>query len=159
VRDFPFPSREREMIPIKFLNQTNHLIGADSPSGAIDMNVRYVFNRQTAAILERWHQLTSNPRTGGVALTSQVKTTGFFYWLVPNMTVQANVDVSDPTAAAANTFNKLRAYKLEGVLVRNLKPSNADMSVGNNTVELQFSIQVDRYYPERVDDLVFSLPA
>ena len=158
VRDFPFPNRDREMIPIKFLNQTNHIIGADSASGGIDMNVRYVFNRQTAAILERWHQLTSNPRTGGVALTSQVKTSGQFYWLVPNMAVQSDVDIVNPAAVTANTFNKIRAYKLEGILVKGLKPSNADMSTGNNTVELTFSLQIDRYYPQAIDDLTYNLP-
>ena len=91
-------------------------------------------------------------------MTSAVKTIGYFYWLVPNMAVQANVDVSDPLATAANTFDKIKAYKLEGVLVKGLKPSNADTSQSNNTVELAFGLQIDRYYPDNPDDLVYNLP-
>jgi len=148
VENFPFPERTREFTPIKFLNQTNHQIAADAASGAIDINVRYAFNRNTAQILERWNWLCSNPQTGGVAITSEVKTSGYFYWLVPNMAQQVNVE----DLTATDVMLKGPAYYLEGVVVRGLKPSTAD-TTQNGVVTLQFSIQIDRYYPKNIGDI------
>lgn len=149
VEQFPFPERTRQMMPIKYLQQTNFQIGGDDPTGQIDMTVRYAFNRRCAELLERWHWLTSNPATGGVATTSAVKSNGLFYWLVPNMEKIANVDDLTET----DTLKPGGAYRLEGCLVRGLKPSNADSTQGNQGVTLTFSLQIDRYYPARVSDL------
>lgn len=144
----PFPERDREMIPIKYLQQTNFMLGADTPTAPITIPVRYAFNRRTAELLERWHWLMSNPRTGGVATTSAVKSTGMFYWLVPNMARQANVDdVTD-----ADTMSLGASYFLEGVLVKSLKPSDANMTQSGG-VTLQLGIQIDRYYPRKPTDL------
>lgn len=151
VSQFPFPDRAREMIPIKYLNQTNHTIGADSPTGQIDIQVRYAFNRRTAELLERWHWLTSNPVTGGVALTSAVKSTGWFHWLVPNMNKQADVE----DQSEADVMFKGPSYFLEGVLVRNLKPAESANMETSTVVNLTFSIQIDRYYPRQVSDITF----
>ncbi len=148
VESNPFPDRSREMIGIKFMNQTNFMIGPDTPSQPINFTVRWAFNRRTAELLERWHWLMSNPRTGGVALTSAVKTTGMFYWLVPNMARQANIDdVTD-----ADTMSLGASYFLEGCLVQNLKPSDANMTQSGG-VTLSFGVQIDRYYPRRPADL------
>lgn len=144
VESHPFPERDREMLPIKYLNQTNFMIGADTPSAPLTVGVRYAFNRRTAELLERWHWLISNPVTGGVALTSHVKTTGMFYWLVPNMEVQRDADRTDATGRDTMKFGA--AYKLEGVLVKSLKPSDANMTQSGG-VTLQFGLQIDRYYP------------
>ncbi len=148
VENFPFPERDREMTGIKYLNQTNFMIGADTPSAPINIAVRWAFNRRTAELIERWNWLISNPRTGGVALTSAVKSTGMFYWLVPNMARQANIDdVTD-----SNTMSLGAAYYLEGVLPKSLKPSDANM-VQSGGVTLQFGLQIDRYYPSKPSDL------
>ena len=149
IQEFPFPDRSRETMPVKYLQQTNHLIGADSQSGSVDMTVRYAFNKRTAELLERWNWLTSNPVTGGVGLSTAVKTNGYFYWLIPNMEKIANVE--DLTETDTMKFGA--KYRLEGCWVRNLKPSTANMTSTNEGVTLQFSLQIDRYYPERVTDL------
>lgn len=151
VSQFPFPDRVRETIPIKYLNQVNHTIGADAPSGPIDIQVRYAFNRRTAALLERWFWLTSNPVTGGVALTSQVKSTGWFYWLIPNIDKQKNVD----DHSESNVMFKGPSYFLEGVIVRNLKPAETANMETAGLVNLTFSLQIDRYYPKVPDDLTY----
>lgn len=148
VEAFPFPERDREMQPIKYLNQTNFSIGADTPTAPINVTLRWAFNRRTAELLERWHQLISNPRTGGVALTSAVKTTGMFYWLIPNMARQVNVD--DTTDAETMTLGP--SYALEGVLVKSLKSSDANMAQ-SGLVTLQLGLQIDRYYPRKPRDL------
>lgn len=146
---FPFPTREREMIPIKFLNQTNYVLGADVATGAVDLSVRYAFNRRTVEILERWHQLTSNSQNGGVALTSEVKTNGYFYYQVPNMAV-----VADPTDTSNQALMDGPRFFLEGILIKGLKPAeDADMTVGNQTVMMNLSVQIDRYYPLDPADL------
>lgn len=149
VKEFPFPDRSREVIPIKYLNQTNNAVGADTAMGSVDMTVRYAFNRRTAELLERWHWLISNPANGGVGLSSAVKTNGYFFWLIPNMEKLRNVD--DTTETNAFTFGA--RYKLEGVWIRNLKPGNANMTATNDGVDLTVSLQIDRYYPERTADL------
>lgn len=148
VESFPFPERDREMIGIKYMNQTNFMIGAETPSAPINVGVRWCFNRRTAELLERWHWLISNPVTGGVALTSAVKTTGMFYWLVPNMDRQADVD----DISSGDTMNLGAAYFLEGVMLKSLKPSDGNMT--NSTgVTLQAGFQIDRYYPRSPSDL------
>ncbi len=148
VEQFPFPDRNREMIGIKYMNQTNFMIGADQPSSPINMTIRWAFNRRTAELLERWNWLISNPRTGGVALTSAVKSSGWFHWLVPNMARQANVDdVTD-----ADTMSIGASYFLEGCLVQNLKPSDGNMT-SSTGVNLSFGVQIDRYYPRNPGDL------
>jgi hypothetical protein len=153
VEKFPFPAREREMIAIKQFNQTNFVIGADSPTAPVDVTIRWAFNRATAEVLERWHQLTSNPQNGGVAVTSEVKTDGYFYYLVPNM--PDLVAMNDPTANA--TMQDGPSYYLEGVLIRGLKPmQESDMSVGNQIVTLAFNLQIDRYYPITPSDLTMT---
>ena len=142
VEKFPFPARAREMVPIKYLNQTNFQPGAESPSEAIDVTVRMAFAQRTAAILERWHWVTSNPKTGGSSLASAIKTTGMFYWLVPN----SNMTVD--SATEADSFVRMRAYLLEGVQVKDLSPAEgADMTSTNGLVALKLSLQIDRYYP------------
>jgi hypothetical protein len=149
VAKFPFPAREREMIPIKYLNQTNFVIGGDVATTPVDMSVRYAFNQRTVEILERWHQLTSNSQNGGVALTSEVKTSGYFWYQVPNMPV-----VADPTDTSNQALMDGPRYFLEGVLIRGLKPAeDADMTQGNQTVMMNFSLQIDRYYPVDPSDL------
>lgn len=151
VSQFPFPDRIRETIPIKYLQQVNHTIGADAPSGPIDIQVRYAFNRRTAELLERWHWLTSNPITGGVALTSAIKSSGVFHWLVPNMDKQANVE--DTTEA--DVMWRMQPYFLEGVIVRNFKPAETANMETAGVVNLTFSISIDRYYPRQPSDLTF----
>jgi len=149
VAKFPFPAREREMIGIKYLNQTNFVIGGDVATAPIDMSVRYAFNQRTVEILERWHQLTSNSQNGGVALTSEVKTSGYFWYQVPNMGV-----VADPTDTSNQALMDGPRYFLEGVLIRGLKPAeDADMTQGNQTVMMNLSLQIDRYYPADPADL------
>jgi len=148
VEQFPFPERTREMIPIKYMQQTNFMVGADSPTGAITIPVRWAFNRRTAEILERWHWAISNPRTGGVAISSAIKTDGYFYWLQPNMDKQ--FDVEDTSDADTMLFGP--TYRLEGCLVQGLKPSDANMTASAG-VTLQFGLQVDRYYPDTPDNL------
>lgn len=149
VEAFPFPDRARQMIPTKWLNQTNFQLGADEPSGPVEMRIRYAFNRRAHELMEAWHWLTSNPATGGVATTSAVKTNGLFQWLIPDMDKVAQInDQSD-----ARVYRPAGAYRLEGCLIRNFKPGDANMTTGNEGVALTASIQIDRYYPVRISDL------
>lgn len=147
VEKFPFPSRDVESIPIKFGQQTNHQIGADVASEPIDMTVRYAFNAKTAVILERWKWLTSNPRTGAVSLSSQIKTSGYFYWLCVNSAILGN-----ESAAERDSYKLIRAYELHGVWLKDLKPSDADMT-GTGLVSFSVKLSVDRYYPVSPADL------
>jgi hypothetical protein len=149
VQEFPFPERSRETMPVKYLQQTNHQIGGDTASGSVDMTIRYAFNRRTAELLERWHWLVANPANGGVGLSSAVKTNGYFFWLTPNMQKLANVDDTSET----NVMTLGARYRLEGVWIKGLKPSNADMTQANQGVTLSVSFQIDRYYPENIKDL------
>jgi hypothetical protein len=149
VEKFPFPERDVETIPIKYLQQTNHQIGGDVASEPVIMNVRYAFNQRTAVILERWRNLIANPNTGGVALSSLVKTNGFFFWLVPNEAV-----LGDPNAAERDSYKLIRAFELHGCWLRGLKPlTEADHTSGTNVVVLEFKMQIDRYYPVKPEDL------
>ncbi len=149
IKSFPWPVREREMIPVKWLQQTNFVIGADVALAPAELNVRWAFNRRTVEILERWHQLTANSQNGGVAITSLVKTNGFIYYLVPNMSA-----VADPTDTTNDAFNDGPRWYLEGVLVKGLKVAeNLDMTVGNEVVTVNLNLQIDRYYPLDPSDL------
>jgi hypothetical protein len=147
VRDFPFPNRDRESIPIKYLQQTNFQVGADTAQAPVQMNMRYAFSQRTASLLERWHWLTANPKTGGVGLSTRIKTDGVFYWLAPNKN-----DV-DATGEPDDLFTPIKAYKLEGCWVKGLKPSNANIEATNEVVSLEFTLQIDRYYPETPESL------
>jgi hypothetical protein len=145
VEKFPFPPRGREMIATKYLNQTNNQLGADSAPEAVDIPVRYAFNQTTAEWLEKWHWITSNPRTGGVALTSAVKTNGVFTWLVPDMNKIKDLT----TTSDEGVLKEGGKYILEGCLIKNLKPGvDADMTQSNQGVVLTFTLVIDRYYPE-----------
>jgi hypothetical protein len=151
IKSFPFPAREREMIPIKWLQQTNYVIGADVGLQPVELNVRWAFNRRTVEILERWYQLTANAQNGGVAITSLIKTNGFLYFLIPSMNA-----VADPTDTANDAFVDGPRWYLEGVLIKGLKVAeNLDMGVGNEIVTVNFSIQMDRMYPLDPSDLSF----
>src|SRR5882724_5989628 len=80
LEKFPFPERSREMIQVKYMQQTNFLIGGDTPTPAIEIPVRYAFGQRTAEALEKWYWLVANPLTGGVGLTTQVKSKGIMRW-------------------------------------------------------------------------------
>ena len=151
VEQFPFPTRAREMIPIKYLNQTNFAVGAETASDPIDIRVRYAFNAKTAVLLEKWHWMTSNPKTGACALSSMVKTNGVFEWLRPDPNhLTDTTDNSEIYTTAAK-------YKLEGCLIKGLKPSDANMNAGNELVTLDLQVQIDRYYPAKTSDLFTAL--
>lgn|SRR5574343_145944 len=147
VEKFPFPERSREMIPIKFLNQTNYQIGAESPTGQVDIPVRYAFNQPTMQILEKWNYLISNPRTGGVGLSSLVKCMGHFYWLIPDDVTQGAVETVTSSGMKTGA-----SYVLEGCWIKGLKFSDADMTSRDGVVTATFSLVVDRYYPENLSD-------
>lgn len=148
VDKFPFSDRSREMIPVKYMNQTNHLIGADSPSSAVEIAVRYAFSEPTAKLLEKWHFLTSNPVTGAVALTSAVKADGTFEWLKPDMAALESY-VRGTGGGTGTPMVTAQKYYLEGCLIKGLKfAADADMTQGNAVVSLSFSLQVDRWYME-----------
>jgi hypothetical protein len=144
IETWPFPERKRETISVKYLQQTNHLVGADTPTAPIDILVRYAFNQATHQLLERWNQLVANQRTGGIGLTSHVKAKGEFIWLIPNMAAQRNVESTSPSD---DTLIPAQIYTLEGCVISGLKPSDADMKVGNEIVKLTFNLTMDRYYP------------
>ena len=152
VKEFPFPNREVDTIDVKYLQQTNHVIGADAATAPIDIIVRWAFQRRTAELLTRWCELITNPITGGVAITSQVKTHGRFSYLIPNMTVQADPDLT----SGVNVMLKGPQYWLEGCFPKSIKPSNSDMATAS-LVELTFTLSVDRFYPLNVTDLTYNV--
>ena len=150
VTKFPFPERSRETIATKYLNQTNFQLGADAAMGTIDIPVRYAFNQETAKILEQWHWMTSHPGTGAVALTSAIKTSGYFYYLIPNLT---GLPGAINAAPAQDAMKDGATYALEGILLKGLKNSEADMESSNNLVMVTMTLQIDRYYPVDPGDL------
>jgi len=159
VEKFPFPARGRDSIQTKYLQQTNHQIGGDQATSEIQVDVRYAFSAQTAKALESWFWLVANPLTGGVGLTSQVKAKGQFIWLVPNMARQI-ADLNQSSNATTQALDVLKPgliYALEGVWPKALKPSNADMTTGNATVNMEFTIQIDRYYPESLEKMLVTV--
>src|SRR2546426_8058655 len=99
--------------------------------------------------------MTSNPKTGSVGLATQIKSNGVFCWLAPNGAKQSSVPPEDIPASEA--FDLKRTYVLEGCMIANLKPSDADMTVGNNIVTLSLNMQIDRYYPADPKDLYIDL--
>lgn len=153
VTRFPFPDRKRDVIPTKYLNQTNFQLGPDQPVGPIEIPVRYAFNQATAQLLEKWSYLTSNPRTGGVGLTSGLKAKGVFWWLIPNMAEQIQLGQTDSDSAMKIGLQ----YTLEGCLITGLKPSGADMTATGEAalVNLDFTLQIDRYYPVNINNMVY----
>ena len=152
LEKFPFPARERDMIEVKYMQQTNYLIGRDAPTPAIEIPVRYAFSVQVAEALEKWYWLVSNPRTGGVGLTTQCKSKGSMRWIVPNMQRQVQ-DIRGNVQPGENTMDEGLSYTLEGCIIKGLKFSDADMTT-SGFVNLMFSLQIDRYYPTDVNDMV-----
>lgn len=145
VSRFPFPPRAREMIGIKFLNQTNFSLGADTPMSPIDIQVRYAFDAKTAEYLEKWSWATSNPRSGYVANTTEIKTNGKFYWLIPDKNNSRN---------STSCYKLGACYIIEGCLVKGYHPvTDANMEESNGLVNLAFQLQIDRYYPDNTADL------
>ena len=145
LEKFPFPERSREMIQVKYMQQTNYLIGGDTPTPAIEIPVRYAFAQRTAEILEKWFWLVSNPLTGGVGLTTQVKGKGIMRWQVPNM-AQLIADMNSGAQSSQNTMNEGLVYALEGCIIKGLRFADADMTQ-SGAVNLLFNLQIDRYYP------------
>ena len=152
LEKFPFPERSREMIQIKYMQQTNYLIGGDTPTPAVEIPVRYAFSQRTIEALEKWFWLVSNPKTGGVGLTSAVKSKGIMRWQVPNMT-QLVADVTSAAQPGQNTLNEGLTYVLEGCLIKGLRFTDADMTQ-SGAVNTLFSLQIDRYYPEDINNMV-----
>ena len=154
VEGFPFPEMKVSSFDTKYLNQTNHQIGADATNSEIAIPVRYAFSQQTAQILYKWMYLISNPVTGGTGLTSAVKCNGEFRWLVPDMAKQiANANNLGGTDAS-DTLKTGLVYKLEGCFITGLKPTDASMTAGNMPVNLGFTLMVDRYYPVSPSGLI-----
>jgi hypothetical protein len=152
VENFPFPERSITTIEIKYLQQTNYLIGHDNAGGQVDMRVRLAYGTRALEALEKWLWLVSNPKTGGVGLTSQCKAKGYMRWLVPNMAKQV-MDLRGNAESSENTLSDGIVYVLEGCLIRGLKLSDADMSQ-SNYVTATLSMTIDRYYPENINRLV-----
>ena len=149
VEGFPFPDMKVASFDTKYLNQTNHQIGADNANSEISIPVRYAFSQPTAQILYKWMYLISNPMTGGVGLTSAVKCNGEFRWLVPDMAKQI-ANANSFASGGTSDLDVLKiglVYKLEGCFITGLKPTDADMKTGNSPVNLNFTLMVDRYYP------------
>ena len=117
VENFPFPKRSIDTIEVKYLQQTNWLIGKDAAIAAVELKVRYAFAHRVAEALEKWFYLVSNPQTGGVGLTSLCKTNGWMRWLVPNMQRQVQ-DIRGNAREGENTLAEGLTYILEGCLIK-----------------------------------------
>ena len=152
VEKFPFPDRKKDVTTIKYMQQTNNLIGGDTAMTAIDIPVRYAFAQRTAECLEKWFWLIANPRTGGVGLTSEVKCQGFLRWLIPNMAKQV-ADLHGQPRPGEDTMKDGMVYTLEGCWISGLKFVDADMTQ-SGYVTATFNLCVDRWYPENIDQLV-----
>ena len=148
VDRFPFPDRSQQTFDMKYLNQVNHILGSDQPTAPIEVPVRYAFTQPTAQLLYRWHALSSNPRTGAVVRTTQVKTYGYFSWLIPR---KLTPDIVDQIDVDPNALEVGMTYRLEGCMPINLKPTDANMNEGNQYVSLTFRLSIDRFYPESMD--------
>ena len=156
VEKFPFAARERESIPIKYLQQTNKQVGGDTDLSPVELTIRYAFAARTAEALEKWHWLISNPRTGGVGLTSEVKSKGYFVYLVPNMARQA----ADLQAGAQSSQDTLKAglkWVLEGVWIKSYKMTDADMTTGNAVANCLVTFAIDRYYPDNINRMIVDI--
>ena len=154
LEKFPFPERAREMIEVKYMQQTNYLIGKDMPTPAIEIPVRYAFQALTAEALEKWYYLVSNPQTGGVGLTSSLKAKGVMRWMVPDMNRQRQDLVQNPPVAASLSTGL--QYALEGCIIKGLRFTDADMTQ-SGYVNLLFGLQIDRYYPVNVSNMKVSV--
>lgn len=151
LEKFPFPERSREMIEVKYMQQTNFLIGKDMPTPAIEIPVRYAFQALTAEALEKWYYLVSNPQTGGVGLTSSLKAKGLMRWMVPDMTRQRQ-DLARGAISTQQTLGDGLTYALEGCIIKGLRFTDADMTQ-SGYVNLLFGLQIDRYYPVDVNSM------
>ncbi len=151
VEKFPFPERSVEMIGVKYMQQTNFMIGGDTPTPAVEIPVRYAFSQRTAEALEKWFWLIRNPITGGVGLTSAVKTKGVFRWFIPNQ-AQQEADIQSQPTTSQSTLKDGLQWVLEGCLIKGLKHGDADMTQSGK-VDLSFSLQMDRYYPQDVSNM------
>lgn len=145
VEKFPFPDRSIETVGVKFMQQTNYIFGADTPTGPVDVPIRYAFAQPTALALERWFTLVRNQKTGGVGLPSFLKTDGRFYWLIPDEAAQS-ADVSLTGASGNTAFKVGLTYVLEGCFIKGLKHTEADHTQSGK-VDLTMSLQMDRFYP------------
>jgi hypothetical protein len=157
VEKFPFPERSIEVIGVKYMQQTNFLIGGDTPTPAIEVPIRYAFGQLTAQALEKWMWLIRNPLTGGVALTSIVKTNGSFTWIVPNQAAQ-EADITGTPTSSQTTMMAGLVYTLEGCLIKGFKYSDADMTTSGK-VDCSLSLQIDRYYPQNIDNMLIPIPS
>jgi hypothetical protein len=98
----------------------------------------------------------ANPRTGGVGLTSEVKSKGYFVYLVPNMARQA----ADLQAGAQSSQDTLKAglkWVLEGVWPKSFKMTDADMSTGNAVSMCLVTFAIDRYYPDNINRMIVDI--
>jgi hypothetical protein len=154
LEKFPFPERAREMIEVKYMQQTNFLIGKDMPTPAIEIPVRYAFQALTAEALEKWFYLVSNPQTGGVGLTSSLKAKGIMQWMVPDMDRQRQDLVQNPPVT--NSLASGLKYALEGCIIKGLRYTDADMTQ-SGYVNLLFGLQIDRYYPVNIANMAVSV--
>jgi len=154
LEKFPFPTRERDMIPVKYMQQTNWLIGKDTATTPIEIPVRYAFAVPVAQALERWFSMVGNQVTGGVGLTSACKCMGQMSWYVPNMAQQvATLGIAPSQNIGDNAMDEGLVYALEGCIIKGLKFSDADMTQ-SGYVNLMFNLQIDRYYPESLSKMV-----
>lgn len=151
VEKFPFPDRQKDPISIKYMQQTNQLIGGDTAMTSVDIPVRYAFAQRTAEALEKWFWLIANPITGGVGLTSEVKCKGYLRWMIPNMRKQI-ADIRGQPRPGEDTMMDGATYVLEGCWIKGLKFIDADMTT-SNYVTMTFSLQCDRWYPDNIDRL------
>jgi hypothetical protein len=151
IEKFPFPDRAIEAIPIKYMQQTNLLIGHDTAASAVEIPVRYAFAQQTAECLEKWFRLTTNQLTGGVALTSYVKCSGELKWMIPDMTKQV-ADINAYQLPNEDVMAEGAVYALEGCWIKALKFIDADMTT-SNYVNMTFTLQCDRWYAKDIGRL------
>jgi hypothetical protein len=156
VEKFPFPAREKEHIPVKYLQQVNKQVGGDVDMGTTELTIRYPFAAKTAEALEKWFWLIANPVTGGVGLTSEVKSKGYFQYLVPNMARQA-ADLQNNAQSSADTLKPGLRWVLEGVWPKAFKMTDADMATGNAVANCMVTFAIDRYYPEDVQNMVVAI--
>jgi hypothetical protein len=151
IEKFPFPDRKKDTTPIKYMQQTNILVGGDTATGPAEIPVRYAFAQRTAECLEKWFYLIANPLTGGVGLPSEIKCKGYLRWLVPNMAKQI-ADIHGQPRPGEDTMMDGAIYILEGCWIQGLKFVDADMTA-SGYVTMSFSLQCDRWYPENIDAL------
>lgn len=153
IEDYPFHDDKVNVFQTKYLQQINQQISGDAEAGSISVKVRYAFSQPTAQLLYNWFYIIRNPLTGGVAITSTVKCSGLFQWLVPDMNV-----VGNPTNLTGDVLRPGLEYVLEGCLITSLKPDGASMT-RNDGVALNFDLHIDRYYPKTLTNMVVNTAA